>query len=85
VPTIQLTDKQKQCKHNRALKVRVSDEYYTKFGVRRPKVEVVCADCEVCVSRGGTVYFNRPEVVRGVILEHWPTLIGEPRRFARTH
>ena len=54
---------------------------YRSYEGMKAKVEIVCADCGVCVATAGTVWINRPEAVRGVILEHWPGLLG----YARTH
>ena len=73
---IQLTEKQKKCSH-KALRIRVSSEMYFKYGEYHSKVEIVCADCDIRIARAGEVWINRPEVIRGIILEHWPTLIGE--------
>lgn len=73
---IELSKRQKQCRHN-ALRIRVSDEVYHKFGSRKHKVEIICADCEVCIARAGEVWVNRRMAILGIIDEHWPKLLLE--------
>lgn len=76
---IQLTKEQKKCKH-KILLVRASDNLFNSVKGPYPKAEIVCRNCEVVVARAGTVWINRPEAVRGIIMEHWPALIGQTRR-----
>lgn len=69
---IQLTEKQKKCKH-KALKVRASTETYSHL--KLPKAEVVCADCDVLVARAGTIWINRKEAIQNILKEHYPALL----------
>lgn len=81
---IKLSRHQQLCPH-KALRIRVSEEKYFKYGKYHHKVEIVCVDCDVCVARAGEVWLNRPETIRGVLQEHWPALLegtksdGQPK------
>lgn len=82
MPLKELSEEQRECKHDRALRIHTVDETYTKYGVTRHKVGIYCADCEVCIALAGTLYVNRTEAIKGIIEEHWPALI---HKCARTH
>lgn len=72
---VRLTTKQKQCNHS-WLGVRASSEFYYRHG-RHRKAEIFCPDCQLVVARAGEIYFNRREVVDGILQEHWSALLSK--------